>query len=529
MDALRRSAAFWVLAWLLLTAFPLTLRPLMPVDETRYTSVAWEMWTRGDLLVPHLNGLPYSEKPPLLFWLMNLGWGIFGVNDWWPRLIPPLFALLNLFLTLVLARRLWPDRPAVARAAPAVLVGFLLWSVFTGMLMFDMLVACFVLAALLGLHAAWTRGGWLPWLLVGVALGLGVLAKGPVALLPPLLVGALAPWWGGRRPRATWWLGLIAAVAAAAAIALAWALPAAQAGGPKYANAILLAQTEERVVNSFSHQRPWWWYLAFLPVLLFPYSLWPPLWRAAGRLRLRSADAGTRFCVAWALPALVAFSAISGKQPHYLLPLLPALGLLAARLLDDSAPAPKRWHALPAAIALLAVAAAISLSPFLVRDAEWSRWVERAWPLAGLLLGAATLVCLFFFDRLFLRWAAAPSLLSVLLVAGLYTGGSGAFRQAYDIRPLALHLAEAQRQGVPIAYVGPYHGELHFLGRIERPFEVIHPGAERHWLARHPEGKVVQEIDSLPYGIGATEFEQPYRTEILAVWGREALTPYPSG
>ncbi|HEY9422465.1 MAG TPA: glycosyltransferase family 39 protein, partial [Thermoanaerobaculia bacterium] len=111
MEASRRSVAFWFFAWVLLTALPLLLRPLMPVDETRYTSVAWEMWTRGDLLVPRLNGLPYSEKPPLLFWLMNLGWRVFGVNEWWPRLIPSLFALLNLFLTMALARRLWPDRP----------------------------------------------------------------------------------------------------------------------------------------------------------------------------------------------------------------------------------------------------------------------------------------------------------------------------------------------------------------------------------------------------------------------------------
>jgi 4-amino-4-deoxy-L-arabinose transferase-like glycosyltransferase len=523
----RQSTAFWVCSWILLAFLPLVLRPLMPVDETRYTTVAWEMWTRGDLLVPHLNGLPYSDKPPLLFWLMNAGWRVFGVNEWWPRLIPSLFALLNLFLTAILAHRLWPDRPAVSRAAPAVLVGFLLWSVFTSMLMFDMLVACFVLIALLGLHAAWTQGRWLPWLQVGAAMGLGILAKGPVALLPPLLVAVLAPWWGGRRPPARWWLGIAAAVAVGGAIALAWALPAAQAGGLKYANAILFSQTEERVVNSFAHRRAWWWYLALLPVLLFPYSVWPPLWRAVARLR--AADSGTRFCLAWALPALAIFSAISGKQPHYLLPLLPGFALLAARLLDDPALVPRRSHAVPAAAVVLLIATIVTFAPLLVRDAEIKVWTERLWPLGGALLGLATLACLLLFDRIFPRWAAAPSLLSVLLVAGLYAGGSGAFRKAYDIRPVALYLAEAERQGLPIAYVGPYHGELHFLGRLERPFETIHAGGERLWLAQHPEGKVVQELDTIPYGIGAAELTHPYRTEVLAVWGREALHPYPSG
>ena len=46
-------------------------RPLMPVDETRYAAVAWEMWTRGDFIVPRLDGLPYDHKPPLLFWLTS--------------------------------------------------------------------------------------------------------------------------------------------------------------------------------------------------------------------------------------------------------------------------------------------------------------------------------------------------------------------------------------------------------------------------------------------------------------------------
>src|SRR5688572_11002134 len=99
--ASQRMLAGWgfvLAAWALLAGFSLLLRPLMPIDETRYAAVAWEMWNRGDFLVPHLNGLPYSDKPPLLFWLIQLGWMAFGVTEWWPRLLPALFSLCNLFL-----------------------------------------------------------------------------------------------------------------------------------------------------------------------------------------------------------------------------------------------------------------------------------------------------------------------------------------------------------------------------------------------------------------------------------------------
>ncbi|HKI00892.1 MAG TPA: glycosyltransferase family 39 protein [Thermoanaerobaculia bacterium] len=514
-----------VAAWALLAFVPLALRPLMPVDETRYASVAWEMWTRGDLLVPHLNGQPYSDKPPLLFWLIQLGWKIFGVAEWWLRLLPGLFSLANLFLTAALARRLWPDRPAVARTAPAVLVGLLLWSVFTGMLMFDMLVAFCVLLALLGLEAAWRRGGVLPWLQVGAALGLGILAKGPVVFLAPLLTAVLAPVWGGRRggrrPGWRWWTGLLAAVAVAAAIALSWALPAARAGGPAYASAILFSQTGERVVHSFAHRRHWWWYLAVLPGLLFPYSLWPPLWRALGGLRPRAADAGTRFCLAWTLPALAAFSLISGKQPHYLLPLLPGFALLAARLLDAPVPIPipGRWAAAPAAAALLLPAAVLAAAPFLAQRPGAPPWAGQVSPGAGVLLGLAAVACVAFSRPVFTGRPAAPTLFSLLLVTALFLGGSKAIHDAYDIRPAARYLAAAEREGRPIAYAGNYHGQFHFLGRLEHSLQEIPAASEWAWLREHPRGEVVQELYESPAGAARAVFVQPYRTGILAVWG----------
>ena len=107
-----------ILVWALLTAIALWSRPLLPIDETRYAAVAWEMWLRGDWLVPYLNGEPYSHKPPLLFWLINLGWALLATNDWVPRLVAALFALADLLLLGALARRLWPHDALTSRVAP---------------------------------------------------------------------------------------------------------------------------------------------------------------------------------------------------------------------------------------------------------------------------------------------------------------------------------------------------------------------------------------------------------------------------
>src|SRR5215210_6012898 len=428
------SALRLVGAWALLVGAALALRPILPIDETRYVSVAWEMWVRGDFLVPHLNGLPYSDKPPLLFWLFHLGWWFFGVNAWWPRVVPGLFALANLALTARLARRLWPDRPEVARAAPAILLGFLLWSVFTTLVMFDMLVAFCVLLALLGLEEAWRLGGARAWFQVGAALGLGILAKGPVVLVPPLAVAFFVAWWGRGDGIKLWWLRLAGAIGLTAAIALAWALPAAAAGGPDYANSILFSQTGERVVSSYAHNHPWWWYLPLLPVLLYPYSAWPPRWKAIFQRRIL--DPGLRFCLSWLVPSLVVFSLIGGKQPHYLLPLMPACALLAARLLTETEITIRRWHLLPALSLLLVVGAALAAAPLIAHRPGLPSWAADLSPGVGVGLLVLAAASFFFLDRPFV-----PTLITLALVLGLHLGFAEAARQAYDVEPMARYLS----------------------------------------------------------------------------------------
>ncbi len=547
-----RTALLLLPAWALLVGLALLLRPLIPVDETRYATVAWEMWQSGSWLVPQLHGLPYSEKPPLLFWLILAGWQAFGVNEWWPRLVPPLFGLANLFLTGAVARRLWPEQPALAARAPAVLLGMLLWTVYSTLLMFDLLVTFFVLLALLGIIIAWrawrawrartARAAWGGWALTGLALGLGLLAKGPVVLLAPLAVAVLAPWWGrGERPAAGaaglpdrrgvgwlawsgWYAGLLAALALAAAVALAWALPAAATGGPRYAEAILLTQTEERIVHSFAHRRPWWWYLPLLPAMLAPFSLWPALWRAAWRRR--PAGPGVRFCLAWLVPCFAVLLLVSGKQPHYLLPLLPACALLIAFLMP-AAEALRRPGDLAPLLGLLALlGAAIAAAPLLAGHLGLPGWLRDVQPLAGLVLLA--LLALFanpvLFPRLHQggnaeRRTLAFTLLSVVLVVAAHAGFAEVARRGYDLRPLALYLRGLEDQGRPLVYVGDYHGQFGFQGRLRRPLAEVTAREVDAWLRDHPGGRAVAARRQIPPNRTHFDYVQLYRESFLAVWG----------
>ncbi|HET7687505.1 MAG TPA: glycosyltransferase family 39 protein, partial [Candidatus Macondimonas sp.] len=289
----------WIPLWALLMGIAISTRGLWPLDETRYAAVAWEMWQNGQWLVPHLNGAPYPHKPPVLFWLMHLGWALFGVNDLWPRLIAPLAGFATALLGRRLAQRMWPEFPEVAWLLPWLLVFGLYWAGFHNMLMFDGLMALWTLLAWTGLWQA-TRRPTLGFVLVGMGLGLGLLTKGPIILLfilPPALLAPLwHPYWPGWR---AWGAGLGRALGVMALIALLWAVPAAILGGKGYAADLLWRQSAGRALESFAHRRPWWWYLPVLPLMLLPWSLVWANYRALGRAgRLLESDRGVRFCLA---------------------------------------------------------------------------------------------------------------------------------------------------------------------------------------------------------------------------------------
>jgi hypothetical protein len=112
-------------------------------------------------------------------------------------------------------------------------------------------------------------------------------------------------------------------------------------------------------------------------------------------------------------------------------------------------------------------------------------------------------------------------------VTALYAGGSKGFRQAYDVGPVARHLAAVERQGRPVAWAGNYHGQLHFLGRLRRPFEEILLGSEQLWLLAHPGGVLVEELGRLPVDGPRPDFSQPYRGGVLAVWERSVFPTVP--
>ncbi|MEQ8228917.1 MAG: glycosyltransferase family 39 protein [Rhodospirillales bacterium] len=520
------AVLFPVGLWTALIALALAARPLLPVDETRYLAVAWEMWQRGDFLVPYLNGEPYSHKPPLLFWGMHLGWAVFGVNEWTPRLVAPLFGLATVLGMVRLGRLLWPDRPEVGSVAAALVMGALYWTLFTTMTMFDMLHAACTVAGIVGLVTA-ARGRMLRgFLMFAAAAGVGILGKGPAILLHLLPAALAAPWWApalcGPTPWRQWYIGVAVGVLVGAAIGLAWAIPAAMAGGEAYANAIFWGQSAGRMVDSFAHGRPFWWFAAILPGMVLPWMVWPAAWRAVRwQWRKMGADGGVRLVLVWFVAAFAVFSAISGKQPHYLVPEFPALALLLARALADKEFDADFWRVVdrwvPAGLAALITAVLAAAFAFDLKP-SWATSAGDAtmWPLAMM---AGVILLYFVQPGITLPgrvWRMAA--LSVSLIIGIHLVLRPLMDESHNFRPFAQKLKSFEDQGYDFVTFGKYHGQFHFLGRLTRPFGIADgPKALESWLKDHPKAMIVALHKGLPDGpapAAATRF----RSRMIGVW-----------
>jgi 4-amino-4-deoxy-L-arabinose transferase-like glycosyltransferase len=167
----------------------LGVRDLWSPDEPRIAQVADELRARragpAGVVLLHLDGRPYTQKPPLYYWLVaGLGAPFGQVDAWAARAPSAVGALASLALTMALARR-WFG-PQVAPWAGALLLVSVRFSELGQRAQLDALLTACELAAWL----AWVRGerGELDrvrartWL--HAALGAGMLVKGPVALLP---------------------------------------------------------------------------------------------------------------------------------------------------------------------------------------------------------------------------------------------------------------------------------------------------------------------------------------------------------
>lgn len=516
----------WRLHWFLLLLPVALFLPAVPIDETRYLTVAWEMRASGDYFLPHLNGTIYTDKGPMLFWLINFAWLIAGLHVWVVRVGVLVASLASLFLFERLALRLDADA-AFARRAALLLAGMTLFALYSPLIMFDVVLTTCVLVVLHGVLDLDAQRPLRGIALIAIGTAAGLLVKGPVVLLDACIPALLAPWWSdtARRAPMRWYGTLLLGIVVGASLALVWAL---LAGGMSFIETVLLRQTAKRISQSFAHARPFWWYFMVLPLLILP---WTVSLRARWRTWRESFNASkaVRFGVAAFLPALIAFSCVSGKQIHYLLPLLPGLALYLAEVLRD-ADARVRGRLFGAILVLVGIvvaampylaehAATLPLLAGQVHDGSFTPTEQHVigglWPLWG-----ALLLLLGIFLLVHPRAHAQLRALTLVAVAAISTGLLAIAQAAgptLDVTPTASHIRAMQDAGKPIAHLGWHHGLFGFPGRLEKPLDKVDMDTVYPWCAAHPDGEIITFYTK--YGIAAKPAQEiPYRLGRILIW-----------
>ncbi len=317
----REECAVGVLAFMVFF-FHLGSYGLWEPDEARYAEIAREMLSSGNFLVPHLNYVPYIEKPPLLYWMTSLAFHFLGTNEFAARLVPALSALGGVIATYWFGRRAFDHRRGLLAAA--ILITSPIYTVMAQVLITDMLLTVLLTVAFFSLFLQWREGGrW--WLAIYPAAGLAVLTKGPVGVILPGLAGLLFLWRQGELRAGLKKFHLVAGALIIAAVVLPWFVAIA-IRQPGFIDFYFVREHFRRAfVSTYSHGEPFYFYLPVLLVGLLPWSICLPLLLSdATRGPARS------FCAIVAGIVVALFSAANAKLMPYVLPAVPPLAILLA-------------------------------------------------------------------------------------------------------------------------------------------------------------------------------------------------------
>ncbi len=364
----KRQIIFLILlvaAFALLYCYKMGAPPLFEEDEAKITEEAREILTTGDWVTLHLNGQPWFHKPPLYMWLTAATFAFFGVTEFTARIWSVLFSLGSILVTFFIGRILYDEE--TAELAGIVLGSSLLFIVLGRTAFVDGALTFFIALSILLFLIGYKQENKKYCLMLSAAsMALATMAKGPLGIILPglsiliyLLIRRDLDFFRSGLKEMIWSLIIYIVIAGP------WWAAETMFFGTRFLHDLFGDFMVGIYTSTFQkHSGPIYFYILVILAGMLPWSfhVLSGVWQAFKK----DERASSLLLISWSVVVLVIFSTAKTKVPGYILPIFPALSLLAARSYSKGKIAP-RLVALPLLISVIFVMAA---SEFILPAAE---------------------------------------------------------------------------------------------------------------------------------------------------------------
>jgi 4-amino-4-deoxy-L-arabinose transferase-like glycosyltransferase len=479
-------------------------------DEAFYAEASREMVASGDWITPYYNYETRFQKPILYYWLTAATYLATGPTELGARLWAAL-AGIGLVLVTAAAGRRWYDETTGFLAGAIVATNFGYFTIGRMALPDLPLTFCITLAIWAALVSTLEqeRNPRKFVILAALGLGLGFLMKGPVGVIIPLLV-IIPVLMIERRSIALEPSDIVIGFLIMIAIAVPWYVVMWARHGNAYLQSFFVGDNFERFATSrFNDPRPWWFYLPVVAGGLLPWTPLALTWlgpitqflrgrRSIGTIDLR--------LLMWAALPLIFYSISVGKQPRYVLPVLPPLALLLAssivertqewRGFDGVRSMPRR--ALPVVVgSLLSGVFFVTLAVLLYRVQPLLTNVQPAYPaIAAVLIAVAGAIVIVF--AVSGQWRTAPLVIALAAAIALPAVQYGALSSGGDdtVQQMATLVSQNRHGDEPVGTFGVFVRNLVFYSGI-KTMDVIDDEQAKNFLTQGDRALMVAPAEAI--------------------------------
>ena len=479
-------------------------------DEAFYAESSREMVVSGDWITPRYNYEPRFQKPVLYYWLTSATYLVTGASEFGARFWAAM-AGIGLVLVTAAAGRRWYDETTGLLAGAIVATNFGYFSIGRMALPDLPLTFCMTLAIWAALVSTLEqeRSPRKFVILAALGFGLGFLMKGPVGVIIPAIV-IVPVLMLERRSIGLNPADIVLGFLVFLAVAMPWYLVMWLRHGNEYLQGFFVGDNFERfATDRFNDPRPWWFYLPVVAGGLLPWTPLALVWlgpmtqflrgrRAIGTIDLR--------LLMWAALPLVFYSLSIGKQPRYVLPVLPPLALLLAssivertqewRGFDGVRSMPRR--ALPViAGSLLSGIFFVTLAVLLYRARPLLINVQPAYTTVAAcaiaIMGALVIVL-----AVTKHWRSAPIMIALAAAVTLPAVQYGALSSGGDdtVRQMARLVQQNRQSNEEVGTMGVFVRNLVFYSGIKTT-DLIEDEQVRNFLSQPNRALMVVPVDSM--------------------------------